>query len=134
MDTFRYVVALVALLGYPVGLAFWLMIHPFISMWRRIGPTLTYATTLATLAVVGGMVYAWRELLLGRDYGTHAPLVVTALVVFAVSMVVELQCRRHLSIRTLVGVPELNDETTSVLLQDGIFARMRHPRYLTRFS
>ena len=60
VDAFRYVVAIVALLGYPAGLAFWLMIHPFIRMWRRIGPTQTHETRLATLAVVGGMVYAWQ--------------------------------------------------------------------------
>ena len=35
-----------------------------------------------------------------------------------------------LSLRTLVGAPELNAESRGVLLRDGIFARVRHPRYL----
>ena len=46
-------------------------------------------------------------------------------------MVIEVRCRKHLTLRTLVGIPELSPTPTSQkLLDQGVYARMRHPRYV----
>jgi len=82
------------------------------------------------LVVIGWGLYAWRIRLTGPDYGTSYPLVALSLGALIVGFDIERRCRRMLSLRTLVGVPELTAETTGVLLRDGIFSRVRHPRYL----
>ena len=46
-------------------------------------------------------------------------------------MVVEVQCRRHLNFYTLVGMPELRPVEGGKLLTEGIYGRVRHPRYIS---
>ena len=45
----------------------------------------------------------------------------------------EFQYWRHLSIATLIGIPELSptEQRKGRLLQDGIYRVVRHPRYLS---
>ena len=38
MDSVKYFVALVILIGFPPAFLFWLIIHPFARSWRKIGP------------------------------------------------------------------------------------------------
>ena len=89
-----------------------------------------YLSGAGTLVVVGWLAYLARGHLLGRDLGTHWALVVAGVVVMGLGLGVERACRRHLSPRTLVGVPEVTQEPGGVLLEEGIYGRVRHPRYL----
>lgn len=130
MDTLRSAVAVFAVITYPAGLVFWVVVHRFIACWRAVGPTRTYVALCAIVVVVGWGLYAWRARLTGDDYGTSYPLVALSIGLLIMSMALERRCRRMLSLRTLFGVPELTAESSGVLLRDGIFARVRHPRYL----
>ena len=73
-----------------------------------------------------------RGSLLVVDYGTQWVLVGLGVVLYALASVVEIKCRRYLTLRTLVGIPELKagDEGPGKLLNEGIYAHVRHPRYL----
>jgi protein-S-isoprenylcysteine O-methyltransferase Ste14 len=130
VETLRHAAAVLALISYPAGLVFWVIVHRFIVRWRTIGPTRTYIALCAALMLVGWGLFLWRDPLIGRDLGTSRALVVLATGVLIVGLDIERRCRRMLSLRTLAGVPELKAETNGVLLREGIFARVRHPRYL----
>jgi protein-S-isoprenylcysteine O-methyltransferase Ste14 len=56
-------------------------------------------------------------------------LAALGLVLYGLAVVVEIQCRRHLKLRTLMGVPQLLGERDR-LLTEGIYSRTRNPRYL----
>ncbi len=132
MDSVRYYLALILVAMYPPAFLFWFVVHPFIGFWRRAGATVTYAVNLPAMVAVMYLLFRSRDTILSVEYGTRPTLIVVGLVLYAVAVVVEVQCRRHLSLRTLVGVPELKAEQQGPgeLLSEGIYARVRHPRYL----
>jgi len=132
MDAVRYYVALILVAMMPPAFAFWFVVHPFIDFWRRLGARITYAITFPLLLLSCYALYRMRGAVMGTDYGTHAIPLAVGIVLYAASAVVEVKCRRYLSLRTLMGVPELKapEEGPGSLLCEGIYARVRHPRYV----
>jgi protein-S-isoprenylcysteine O-methyltransferase Ste14 len=130
MDTVRYYVALLMLVFMPPAFGFWLLVHPFIRFWRRLGPGRTYTLlgSLAAVAIVG--LFLAREALLAIEFGTHYPLVAFGVLCLIGATAIEIRCRKRLALRVLIGLPELapNRHPTK-LLTEGIYARIRHPRY-----
>ncbi len=131
MDTARYVVALLAVTAFPAAMLYWLLVHPFVRFWRRLGLVPSYVVLFGIFFAMIGAVYVLRGTLLAVEYGTNWVLVGIAGVLFAAGMVMQGLARRQLSIATFVGVPELQPSRKGGrLLQEGIYGRVRHPRYL----
>lgn len=131
MDTARHLVAVLVLLTLPPALLLWLAIHPLARHWRRVGVTVTYLIlAVPGLALMVGLFVA-RETLLGRDLGTSGPLVAAAVACLCAAAALARQRIRQLSARILAGVPELSASAfPGRLLTQGIYARLRHPRYV----
>ena len=131
MDTARYVVALLAVTAFPAAMLYWLLVHPFVRFWRRLGLVPSYVVLFGIFFAMIGAVYTMRGTLLAVEYGANWLLVGIAGVLFAAGMVMQGLARRQLSIATFVGVPELQPSGKGGrLLQEGIYGRVRHPRYL----
>ncbi len=131
MNTARYVVALLAVTAFPAAMLYWLLVHPFVRFWRRLGLVPSYVVLFGIFFAMIGAVYALRGTLLAVEYGTNWLLVGIAAVLFAAGMVMQGLAHRQLSIGTFVGVPELQPSRKGGrLLQEGIYGRVRHPRYL----
>jgi protein-S-isoprenylcysteine O-methyltransferase Ste14 len=132
MDTARYVVAVLMLVGVAFAIPYWYIIHPLASFWRRLGPLLTYLIVVTISALIGVGVYLVRDRILSIDLGTNYALVPPAVISYGIAVAIELRSRRHLKFRIRVGLPELTpDRGASTLLQHGIYARIRHPRYVS---
>ena len=131
MDKARYVVGVLVVTCLPPGLVWWFLIHPFVDFWRRRGPRVTLAA-MGVIGVAGVVGLAMlRDVLLMRDLGTNLVLVVIAACLLIASIAIAIQRRRHLTTRILVGLPELaSDGSSGELLTEGIYARVRHPRYV----
>ena len=131
MNTIRYYAALMLLVSMPVSLGLWFAIHPFAPFWRRLGPVRTYAVlALPSLAVMAAMFH-WRRPLLRVQFGTNRVFVSLAVVAVVASVAVAVQRRKHLTFAILAGVPELSEERApGRLLTEGIYGRIRHPRYV----
>ncbi len=131
MDTARYVVAVLLMMSLPPGVFLWYFIHPFAAFWRRFGPVWTY--TILSVPVVLYMVVAYvsRDLLLGVDYGTNHVAIAIAVVCAMGGFGIAIARRKLLTAGVLTGMPELSDERyPGTLLSDGIYGRVRHPRYV----
>lgn len=134
MNIARYIGALLVVATFPSGLLFWFVVHPFIGFWRRQGPKITYTVVIAILLAVATVLVLARGVLLETEYGTNYVLVALAGVFYLIAAAIELQCRKHLKFRILVGMPELVPEpATGKLLTSGIYGRVRHPRYVSAF-
>lgn len=131
LDSLRYVLALIVLVSAPPALCFWLIVHPFIGFWRRLGASSTFASVTVPLLALGVGLFRLRERLLGIEFGTHGILVGLGILCVAIALIIAFLCRRQLTLRILIGLPELapKDETGR-LLTEGIYARIRHPRYV----
>ena len=132
MDTARYVVATLIWIGLPPAIVYWFILHPFVSFWRERGKAATF-TVLGVLFVGMGVgLYSTRDLVLIREFGTHWSLWVAAAGAYVMSIAIEIQCRKHLKFKTLAGVPEVEaDQGERRLLDQGIYGRVRHPRYIS---
>lgn len=131
MDSVRYVLALVTLIGLIPGLLIWFLIHPFAAFWRKRGPVGTYA--ILSPAVVGLMVgvYRVRGFFLSKEYGASYPRIGLGVLCLVTAAMIARKRRRYLSFSVLAGVPELSSNPQSQkLLTEGIYARIRHPRYV----
>ena len=131
MDTARYSLALLTLITFIPGILFWPLAHGLVQRWRRLGLAVSYTLLGAFMLGLSVGIFALRKTLLTGEFGTNLWLCLPATLCFAAAMVIEVQCRKHLTLRTLVGIPELSPTPTSQkLLDQGVYARMRHPRYV----
>lgn len=132
MHAVRYYLALILVMTYPPAFGLWFLVHPFIGFWRRMGVKATFTFSALVFAATCYAIFRGRGTLMAVEYGTNWALFAFGLVFYALAAVVEKQCRKHLTLRTLVGIPELEapQEGPGSLLHEGIYARVRHPRYL----
>jgi len=131
LDGVRRVLAILLLVSLPPAILYWYLIHPLADFWRRVGRWVAYTVVVGVSVLIGYGLYLFREPLLGTDLGTHWPVLALGLVLYGLTAAWELQVRRQLSFRVLAGAPELSeDPSESRLLRDGVYATVRHPRYL----
>ncbi len=131
MNTARWVLALLSVVLIPPALVHWLVVHPFARFWRRVGPPWSYLLLITVYLAVAATMYMVSGPILAVEYGTSWTLIGLAVVVYLASVAIEIRCRRLLSTRMLLGGPELNPKGgPGKLLTEGIYGRVRHPRYV----
>jgi protein-S-isoprenylcysteine O-methyltransferase Ste14 len=130
MASVRYFIAVVMLLSIPPAIAMWCVIHPFARVWRRIGFHGTYTVLLVPAFGLGWLLWQMRVKLVGTDWGAQPLLWVLAVVAGVAGALIARARRRHLTHLILVGGPELSSSDKGSLLTEGIYARVRNPRYL----
>ncbi len=131
MDSVRYYLALLTLIGLVPGLLLWFFIHPFVGFWRKFGPGWTYAILMLPVAALMVAVFQSRSYLLGKEYGTNYLLIGLGIACLVCAGMIARRRRKHLTARVLAGLPELSSNPQSQkLLTEGIYSRIRHPRYV----
>jgi protein-S-isoprenylcysteine O-methyltransferase Ste14 len=126
-------VAYLLLGSMPAAIVYWYLIHPLVDMWRRVGKAPTWLAMTALFVANLAAVWIWRDAVLVRDLGVYPWMWVPAAVLYGAAIVLELQCRKQLKFSTLAGSPELSalDGDRGIVLREGIYAHIRHPRYLS---
>lgn len=69
MTLVRYYIALFLIIAIPSALLLWLLIHPFVRFWRRLGPVRTYGLVGVVLALAMAGVFRVRRYLLAVEFG-----------------------------------------------------------------
>jgi protein-S-isoprenylcysteine O-methyltransferase Ste14 len=130
VDSVRYYVALIMVIAVTPALAFWLVVHPFVRFWRRFGPVWTLSLVWGAQAVGMVAVFQVREPLLATEYGTNYLLIALGILCIVAAAVGRVKLSRQLTVRVIAGLPELAPERyPQKLLTEGVYARIRHPRY-----
>ena len=131
MNAVRYYCALLLVILLPPVLFFWLLIHPFVRFWRRLGLGWTYGIVCSFMALSGVGLFRIRHALLAVEFGTSYSLIALGLLLLGVSIWLTFQILRPMRILTILGLPELAPEKRpQKLITTGIYAAIRHPRYL----
>ena len=131
MDQARYVTAVFLVVGLPPAFLYWLLVHSWAEFWRRIGPWPSYLAIGALCLLCGWGLYRARDWILAIDLGQSHLLIGLAVLCLAGSMVLRLKISRQLTVATMVGLPEMTAKRyPGKLLTEGIYAQVRHPRYL----
>jgi protein-S-isoprenylcysteine O-methyltransferase Ste14 len=122
---------LLSIMMYPPAVGWWYVTHPFVGFWRRLGRPAFYTIVTIGSFIIMGAIYLVREPLLAVEYGTNRALWPLVLLVYGISVYIEIRCRKYLKGKILVGVPELApDGRGGSLITQGIYTRIRHPRYV----
>lgn len=129
VDVLRYVVALALVATLPPALLFWVIVHPCARFWRRLGAGWTYAILIPPLIGLAFFIATFRDRVLLVDYGFNPWTAAAGALLLVAAGSIWHRHRKQLTLRTLIGLPELSGEPGK-LLSDGIYARVRHPRYL----
>jgi protein-S-isoprenylcysteine O-methyltransferase Ste14 len=95
--------------------------------------TRTFLIVIPPLAACAALIFRVRARLVGADLGANWILIGIAMVLTGVSLWLEPQCWKHVSLALLAGVPELSpsEQGRSKLVQQGIYRVVRHPRYVS---
>jgi protein-S-isoprenylcysteine O-methyltransferase Ste14 len=115
----------------PPLFLYWLLLHPFVKFWRSRGIGVAYGSLLAIVAA--GMVglFSTRHYLLRIEFGTNYLLLALGLLCLTFAATMRWAIHKKLTIKVLLGLPEIApDRFPRALITDGIYARMRHPRYV----
>jgi protein-S-isoprenylcysteine O-methyltransferase Ste14 len=131
MNSVRYFIALFLVISLPSLFLYWLLVHPLVNFWRGRGIGVTYGSllTIITAGMVG--LFSFRHFLLSIEFGTSYPLLALGLLLLALSGIMRFVIQKKLSMRVLLGLPEIApDRFPRALITDGVYARMRHPRYV----
>ncbi len=134
VDKVRFYLALLLLAVVPPSVLYWFSIHPFIRFWRRVGIRLTLVINYAAMIALIVPVLLFGRPLLSVDFGTNPVLIGFGILLLVVAAALRRSFSRHLRRRILLGVPELApDKHGTPLLTEGIYSRIRHPRYVQFF-
>ncbi len=134
METFRYIVALLLVTLVPAALLYWLLLHGFLPLWRRLGISASQYLLWAAVIVVAFVFSTWRETLLRNEYGFQPMLAAIGIIFLAAAIIFRLQIERHLPWRVQLGLPEIDPMGHGQkLITSGPYAHTRHPRYVQVF-
>jgi len=131
MDTVRRILGVLLIVGLPPAVLYWLIVHPFVGFWRRVGPRVTYSVVAILFAGMCLALFTGRGYLLGRDLGTRWGLIGMGVVWYLASAWVSLLARKQLDLRTFAGLPEVSPAHPGRLLTEGVYGVIRHPRYVS---
>lgn len=129
MDELRYVIALLLVLVFPAGMSMWFVIHPFAGFWRRRTPVVTYSVVLLVAGAIAVPLFRSRGILLEIEFGFNWILTLIGFGCLALGVVLKWMYRQQIMVSTLLGLPEVSASRESELLTEGIYSRIRHPRY-----
>lgn len=125
MKLLDWVAAAVLLLQFPIPV-FWLILHPLVGFWRR---HMWAGYGLACLSAWGGVavfLYAFHERLFASA-GAPSWAIAGGFALIAADGYIISRVERELGASRLVGHAELKG--SGELATEGLYARVRHPRY-----
>jgi protein-S-isoprenylcysteine O-methyltransferase Ste14 len=130
VDNARYFIAVLMVVMLIPAIAGWYVIHPFARFWRRLGTVASFSVIYSLL--ISGCVLLWefRVALVGTDLGFRPWLMLLAVPAAVLGIRIARARRKLLTQRILVGVPEISSTNKGTLVTDGIYGRVRNPRYL----
>ncbi len=130
IDWLRFGLAVMLWATIPAGIAYWLLIHGFVGYWRRVGPGPTWMVVVPACLIVMAGFWRWGGGTVERsDLGTNMALFAGGVALWGLSVILDRRTRDQLDTATMLGVKEISGGAE--LLQEGLYGRVRHPRYLS---
>jgi protein-S-isoprenylcysteine O-methyltransferase Ste14 len=122
-------------IGYFTIPFFWLLVHPLVTLWRRArGRTYAAYAVLIWSAMLGGFFHT-RPFWFTSRFARPWPVILAGMVLVAVEPLIVRKAEGELGLPILVGWAERDPEQFPPRLIDtGIYAHVRHPRYVAAMA
>jgi protein-S-isoprenylcysteine O-methyltransferase Ste14 len=117
-----------AALYFPVPV-YWLVLHPAVNTWRRIGYR-SFWIALPVWVLFGFPLALMERPLVGWRFPRNAATFALGSALLALNIWVSRRVHQEFSFKKLAGLPEVNPaHPQRGIVDSGIYARVRHPRY-----
>ncbi len=123
-------IALITIMLWPVVPLFWIPVHGFPRIFRKIG-LLTYIFPLITWLPVAYLIYCERSSLLSCKFVFPTFLSLVGIVIFMAGVLLQFWTLKLLRLSGLMGMPEISKKTKGRFVAEGPFRVVRHPTYLS---
>lgn len=123
------ILALAAIILWPVIPIFWLPVHGFPDLFRRLG-LLTYLFPAVVWIPLALLLYSEREFLLLHRFHLPFMVQVAGWVILSAGTALQMWTGRLLSLPGLMGMPEVTKKVESRFVSSGPYSIMRHPTYI----
>ncbi len=118
-----------AVLYFPAPF-FWLLIHPFIRFWRRFGNR-SFWIALPVWLASAAILILLRHWIFAERLSRNLFTTIAGLALLGLGLWIGRQVHRDFGLKRLGGLHEMNPARYGrSLISQGIYARMRHPRYV----
>lgn len=121
--------ALVTIILWPVVPLFWIPVHGLSKIFKRLG-ILTYALPLITWMPLAYLIFINRSFFLHFKADLPFILNLAGILLLIIGTLLHFWTGKLLSIRGLMGLPEVSTRIKSKLISEGPFSLVRHPTYL----
>ncbi len=126
--TIDWLAVVYAALYFPVPV-YWLLIHPALNTWRRVGYR-SFWIALPVWVLMGLPLVLMENSLFLYRLPRNAATYGLGAVLLALNFWVSRRVHQKFSFKKLAGLPELNPaHPHRGIVDTGIYARVRHPRY-----
>ena len=127
----RHLLGLYLILVVPGMLAFWLPVHGFSVLWKRIGMAWAYLAGFSLYVLLATAAWINKDWLLSEDYGFELVPTVLGIILTISGIWLRRSWARQLPMQALLGLAEVSPERHGTrLITAGAYERVRHPRYL----
>lgn len=121
--------ALIAIIIWPAVPLFWIPVHGFPSLFRRLG-IWTYFLHLIVWLFLAYLIYINRFFLIHAVIQMPEILRIVGVFLFFIGAILHIWTGKLLGILGLMGLPEISVKEKGVLITRGPFSIVRHPTYL----
>jgi len=125
-----YYLALLTLITVPSTLIAWVLLHSLVSFWRRLGSTMAMIIVTSSTILVMLVMYLVRDPLLHVRFGVRWPLACVSVILMACSSYINILVYRQAPKSMAFGLSEISTDDPGKLVEDGVYSRIRHPRFV----
>jgi protein-S-isoprenylcysteine O-methyltransferase Ste14 len=125
--------ALSALVVWPVIPLFWIPLHAAPGFFRKLG-IITYLMPPLTWLPVAYLIYKGRSVLIHYRIGMPFVVQIAGVLLLFLGLLLHIWTGRLLGIWGLIGLPEVSPKIKGELVARGPFGLVRHPTYLAHTS
>ena len=121
--------ALVTILIWPAIPLFWIPVHGLPALFRRLG-RLSYLVPAVLWSPLAYAIIENRSRLISFSIPLSSSVMAFGAALLLLGTALHVWTGKLLSLRGLVGLPEISEEVDGRLTAEGPFAVVRHPTYL----
>jgi protein-S-isoprenylcysteine O-methyltransferase Ste14 len=130
LDRMPELLALAAIIFWPVIPLFWIPVHGFSKVFRKLG-LFSYILPAVLWLPLALFIFSERGTILAHKIGMPPLIKVLGAILLILGTALQIWTARLLSLKGIMGMPEVSAKVESRFVTGGPYTIVRHPTYLS---